>query len=110
MVWAKRATLSHCVLSEALYCVQFITCKVSECADNVNFHSKAYGNCILEHYTMKSYIRNWNKITGKKSLIIGSEHKTLHVAVCKALVPAVQAGHNKDSLKDLRKHLLQQFA
>ena len=92
-----------------LYSVQSKVCKATKCADNVNFHAAVYGNCVLEHYTNKSYIRNWNKITGKKSLIIGNERNN-HVAVCKALVPAVQAGYSKEQLKELRQHLIEQFA
>ena len=80
------------------------TKKCSNGGDYVNssFSTKKFGECRVEFYAAKSYIRNKDKKSGKYRMIIGSCHKDHHKEICKLLVPYVKKDKSVDELLKLR--------
>lgn len=64
---------------------------------NFVFESTTWGECKVEFYLLKSYIRYWDG-EGVLRLIVGSEHRE-HVKVIKMLVDYVKKGYTKEALK-----------
>ena len=75
---------------------------------NYSFCAKGYGQCKVEFYTAKSYIRQWRAKEKRYSMIIG-DSTPQHRAVCRALVKQVQAGMSRDKLMELRATLQNRF-
>ena len=73
------------------------------------FQSSRYGQCKLEMYTEKSYIRYLDPSSKKWKSIIGSSVIGHHQKLCRLLVPHVASGLNVASLLELRGKLLEQL-
>ena len=71
---------------------------------NAVFECPTYGECKMEAYTNKSYIRH--KIDGKWTNIIGSCKPGRHQWICHNLVPFVKAGKDKNALYEIREKLM----
>ena len=75
-------------------------------AKTYSFKSSVYGDCKLEMYTSKSYIRKKEPASKKWVSIIGSCDPEHHAAVCKQLLPYVVKGLAVSTLYEKRQELL----
>ena len=71
---------------------------------NAVFECPTYGECEMEAYTNKRYIRH--KIDGQWTNIIGSCKPGRHQWICHNLVPFVKAGKDKNALYEIREKLM----
>ena len=75
-----------------------------------NFHAKVYGDCRVEFFSKKSYIRSWDYSQNKYVMIMGSCAGGIHKDVCYALLPHVKKGVSRDKLWEIRQDLMKKFA
>ena len=72
---------------------------------NFTFNSPKWGNCKVEFYTQKSYIRCYDVGSGKYVMIIGSTAPSHH-AICMQLVKHVKKGLDREALREVRETIL----
>ena len=72
--------------------------------ENRWIQSATYGDCKVEFYTAKSYIRQ--KVDGKFLQVIGSCHQQHHREVVDRLVPYVEQGLSKEELNKQRDEIM----
>ena len=75
-----------------------------------NFHAKGYGDCRVEFFSNKSYIRTWDYSQGKYVMVMGSCAAGIHKDVCHALLPHVKKGVSREKLWDIREDLMKKFS
>ena len=73
---------------------------------NTSFHAKGYGQCKVEYYSSKSYIRQLKDC--KWVMIVGSTH-TKHKQVCMMLLPHVKKGCSREELLAARQKIVDQL-
>ena len=80
-----------------------------EAFTNVEFHSACYGRCKREHYSKKSYIRNFQTEERKWRMIVGSEDPQHHRHVTRLLQVDVVAGKDRNGLRQARATYLERL-
>ena len=75
-----------------------------------NFRAKVYGDCRVEFFSEKSYIRSWDYSKKKYVMIMGSCAAGIHKDVCHALLPHVKKGVSRDKLWEIREGLMKKFS
>ncbi|CAE7372114.1 unnamed protein product [Symbiodinium sp. CCMP2592] len=75
-----------------------------------NFHAQGYGDCRVEFFSNKSYIRSWDYSQGKYVMVMGSCAAGIHKDICHALLPHVKKGVSREKLWDIREDLMKKFS
>ena len=75
---------------------------------NENFRAKGYGDCRVECYTAKSYIRSWCTQDHRWRMIIGATGPA-HKEICHSLLQHVRAGMSREKLLTVRATIVERL-